>query len=131
MKVPRYKVKESKDKIRQHALRRGEPMTTDAAASAMRIAVFRPGCRALCKCQAGMCPPEECDEMGIFSEEDEQLCSFGPEFRAANEPATEANLVGGLVVYRIKGARQNTQDQNVLAIRDLNRRHREFWAVQE
>ena len=26
--------------------------------------------------------------MGIFSEEDEQLCSFGPEFRAANEPAT-------------------------------------------
>ena len=31
MKVPRYKVKESKDKIRQHALRRGEPMTTDAA----------------------------------------------------------------------------------------------------
>ncbi len=129
MKVPKGKM--TKDKIKQHVPRRGEPTTSDAAASAMRVAVFRPGCRALCKCQAGMCDEADCNELGVFDDQDEQLCSFGPEFRAANEAATEAAPIGGLVIYKIPGARQNTQDTNVRAVQEINRRNAEFWSVPE
>jgi hypothetical protein len=129
MKVPKCKL--TKNKITQHKPRRGEPGVTNDAAQAMRIAIFKPGCRAMCKCAAGLCSEEDCNEMGIFDANDEQLCSFGPEFRAADEPATATMPVGGLVVYRIPNARQNTQDANVQAVRELNRRHREFWAVPE
>ena len=78
-----------------------------------------------------MCDEADCNELGVFDDQDEQLCSFGPEFRAANEAATEAVLIGGLVIYKIPGARQNTQDTNVRAVQEINRRNAEFWAVPE
>jgi hypothetical protein len=130
MNVPKCKL--TKDKIKQHAPRRGEAMVTDAAASGgMRVAIFKPGCRALCKCQAGMCDEADCDELGVFDDQDEQLCSFGPEFRAANEAATESAPISGLVIYKMPHSRQRTQDANERGVRAINRRNADFWAVRD
>lgn len=123
----------TKHKITQHDLRRGEPTTTDAAANAMRVALFRPGYSAACKCSTGACSEQDCDELGIFDENNKHVFSaHGRDYRAANEPSTE-NKAGGLVVYKMPGA---TRDEDrLLQLRDalveLNRKNAEFWATPE
>jgi hypothetical protein len=112
--------------------RRGEPAAEDATVCAIRVAIFKPGCWALCKCQAGMCGAADCDGMGIFDAEDNQLCSFGPEFRAVHEPVTEVWPIGGLVVYKIPNAQRQTQDANLRAVNELlNRKNATFWGSAE
>jgi hypothetical protein len=121
----------SRNKIEVHRPR-GIVMTSDALANgALRVALFKPGTRAICKCAAGDCAPDQCDALYLIDSDDNHIATFhGSQFGAANETDSEGSGVSGLCVYRTP---QATRDDNrLLRLRDalvkMNEQNATFWA---
>jgi hypothetical protein len=121
----------TKQRILQHALRRGEVQTSDTAAAlpAVRVAIFGHDATSACKCSlVKNLDRQDCDEIGVFDKDNEHICTFhGREFRATTEPPTAEFPIGGLVIYRVPGGEEGTRDRNIVWAAETNRRHADFW----
>jgi hypothetical protein len=122
-------------KINTHPPTRDSVMVTDSVANgALRTALFRPGTRAQCKCAAGACAPDVCDELWIYDAGGDRIaCFYGREFRATDEDVSVGD-VSGLCVYKMPKATSDAAiDKAVLQIRqrlsDVNTANAAFWAT--
>ncbi|MGA8762490.1 MAG: hypothetical protein WB562_06335 [Candidatus Sulfotelmatobacter sp.] len=99
----------------------------------LRTALFRPGTAAQCKCSAGECSPEDCDELWIFDETGTRIaCFYGSDFRATDEENSGGSGVSGLCVYKMPARTEDAAiDKAVLQIRqrlhDINVANAAFW----
>jgi len=105
-------------------------MTRDAASTAaatgpLKVAAFKPGSRAQCKCAAGECKESECDALYVMDEAGNRLATFhGAGWRALSDASNP------LVVYRMPGSA--TQDAGKrLTLAGLNEINRAFYARPE
>jgi hypothetical protein len=92
------------------------------AAVSLKIAAFKPGTTAACKCASGACKPSECDELWISDEQGTKIaCFYGRDWRAVSDAS------GLLTVFRMPAG--TTQDASKrLMLSELNQIHREFYA---
>jgi hypothetical protein len=120
--------------IRRVSLHRTRDAATyDAAMGPLRYALFRPGTQAQCKCEAGECGPEDCDELWICDPSGNRIaCFYGSEFRAVEEENSGGSQLRGLCVYKMPSQEDKdprTQDAKPVTptLADINRKHRQLW----
>jgi hypothetical protein len=116
-----------------------DTIVSDAVASGpLRVAIFRPGAVAMCRCmwEEGL-KPEDCDALYVGAPSGDHIATFwGKGYRAISKEAT-ANGPGGLCVYRMPGAKASqseaptndsaTQESMSDRLKELNRRNAEHW----
>lgn len=104
-----------------HATRDAVSVSDGAATGSLKVAAFKPGTRAICRCQNGECAPAQCDQLYVLDGDDTRLATFhGAGWRAhsdANNP---------LVVYRM-AATQDARPAKI-TIADVDRWNREAYA---
>lgn len=72
-----------------------------AANGPLRVALFRPGAKAICACRAGDCEPSECNALYVLAEDGDHVATFwGCAYRAMVQEPT-SNGTGGLCIYRM------------------------------
>lgn len=108
-----------------------------AANGPLRTVLFRPGTRAICKCSAGECAPEDCDELFVVDAAGVHVATFhGTQYRATDETNSGGSGLSGLCIYRMPSRTNDALvDAEVLRIQtrlaEMNRRNAEFWARKE
>lgn len=81
---------------REHATRDQGQVSPAAAAGPLKIAAFRPGSRAQCKCSLGECSEAACDGLHVFDQAGTKVATFhGSNWRAY------ADASNPLVIYQI------------------------------
>ena len=63
-----------KKKVTTHRTR--DDASAGAANGPLRAALFRPGCTAVCECEARGSDPEECNALYIYDEGGEHVATF-------------------------------------------------------
>jgi hypothetical protein len=94
---------------------------SDGAVSAMEVATFKNGSRAICQCGAGECSPQDCNGLYVTSSEGHVIAAFpGKNYRA------KAKSNGNLCVYQLTP--EQTRDARPrLTLRDVNEMGRKAW----
>jgi hypothetical protein len=108
--------------ITQHATK--DQASPAAAAGPLKIAAFRPGSRAQCRCSLGECSEAACDGLHVFDQGGTKLATFhGANWRAYSDASNP------LVIYQLPSGSSPTKDagQKPLTLADLNRINREFY----
>jgi hypothetical protein len=104
------------------ALHATRDAATPSAANALRVAAFKPGTRAQCKCAAGECSQDKCDALYVMDEAGNRLATFhGKGWRALSD---ESNP---LTVYRMPNSATQDASKAPLTLAGLNRINREFY----
>lgn len=109
-----------------HCYRTRDGITvSDAAANALEVARFRPGSKAICRCQA-----EEdcmnCDALYIMDSGGNHGATFhGPNYRAKAEDD------GELCIYKAAGATHDNVMPHCRRLSGVNERNARFWQVSE
>lgn len=115
--------------IRTHAHDAASPQLANGP---LRVAIFRPGTQAVCRCEAEGTDPAQCDALYVVDPDAGHFATFwGSEFRAAQTDATSA-YPGGLCIYRMPQSASATQDargKDGSFAATLNDKHAAFWAA--
>jgi hypothetical protein len=101
-------------------IHRTRDAASPGAASRLKVAAFQPGTRVQCKCAAGECSPDVCDELRVLDSQNAKLATFhGRGWQAVSDG-------GSLTIFRMPGSA--TQDANRrFTLADLNRINRKFY----
>jgi hypothetical protein len=103
-----------------HATR--DATTPAAATGPLKIAAFKQGTRAQCRCAAGECKESECDALYVMDESGNRLATFhGKGWRALS------NETDPLTVYRMPGSATQDAGKSPLTLARLNEMHRKFY----
>jgi len=94
---------------------------SDGAATQLQVAMFRPGSKAICRCQSGECAPPECDALYVTDAAGNRGCTFhGKQYRAMEKD-------DGLCVYKLS-PQQAHDSRPKITIADVDRMNREMYA---
>ena len=117
----------SQQKIDTHHTR--DAASLQAANGPLRVALFRPGSRGVCKCQAedGV-DPADCDALYVMDSDGAHIATFhGSEFRAADEENSGGAGLSGLCVYKMPMPTRDKAECCRSMLTALNRRNAAFW----